>query len=134
EMSNGKVPQELENILPLKLSSIWQLVKQLDDAAPIEYIALQLDDSWLDTLLKHKYFENYGENYLSFASNGNKVDWYCLDELISTNQHYFSLIIRSVGFRYLDELLYNRIKDKGCLESWGIVPTGEPLNYSMVFI
>lgn len=131
EMSNGKVPQELENILPLKLSSIWQLVKQLDDAAPIEYIALQLDDSWLDTLLKHKYFENYGENYLSFASNGNKVDWHCLDELISTKKHYFSLIKRSGGFRYLDELLYNRIKDKGCLESWGIVPTGEPLNYSM---
>lgn len=130
EMSDGQLPQELENILPLKLSSIWQLVKQLDDAAPIEYIALQLDDGWLDTLLKHKYFEAYGENYLSFTSNGDKVNWHRLDELISTKKHYFSLIKRSGGFRYLDELLYNSINAKGCLESWGIVTPGEPLNYS----
>lgn len=60
EMASGNPPEELVNILPLQVSSIWQLVKQMDAAAPIDYIALQLDDSWLDTLLKHKYFEKYG--------------------------------------------------------------------------
>lgn len=131
EMEDGIKPEELDNILPLKLSSIWQLVKQLDDSAPIEYIALQLDDSWLDTLLKHKYFETYGGNYLSFVENGDNVDWHRLDELISSKKHYFSLIKRSGGFRHLDELLYNEIGNLGYLESWGVVSAVESPNYSV---
>lgn len=131
ELDTGEIPQELNNNLPLKLSSIWQLVKQLDEAAPIEYIALQLDDSWLDTLLKHKFFEKYGESYLSFASNGNNINWHRLDELISAKKHYLSLIKRSGGFRCLDELLYNRIKAQGCLATWGITSSSEAPNYSL---
>ena len=131
EMKNGQKPSDLDNILPLELSSIWQLVSQLDNAAPIEYIALQMDDSWLDTLLKHKYFETYGENYLSFASNSDKVIWHRLDELISAKKHYFSLIKRSGGFRYIDELLYNKIKELECLKLWGIVETSAEPNYSV---
>lgn len=130
EMESGTKPNELENILPLQISSIWQLINQLENAAPIEYIALQLDDSWLDTLLKHKYFDVYGENYLSFASNNDDINWHRLDELISTKKHYYSLIKRSGGFRNLDEPLYNKLKELGYLEDWNIVSQGESPNYT----
>lgn len=130
EQEKDQEPQNLEHILPLKLSSIWQLVRQLEEAAPIEYIALQLDDSWLDTLLKHKFFETYKNNYLSIKENAKFINWHRLDELISTKKHYFSLIKRSGEFRFLDELLYNSIKDKKCLKSWGIEGSDEGLNYA----
>lgn len=130
EMASGNSPEELVNILPLQVSSIWQLVKQMDAAAPIDYIALQLDDSWLDTLLKHKYFEKYGETYLSFATNGNDKNWHRLDELISAKKHYLSLIKRSGSFRSIDEALYNELKEKGMLERCGLLLNGEASNYS----
>lgn len=107
EMSDGNVPDSLENVLPLKVSSIWQLVAQMKGGSPIEYIAIQLDDSWLDTLLKHKYFDKYGENYLSMRENHSDTNWHRLDELISTKKHYHSLIKRSGGFRKFDEILYS---------------------------
>lgn len=109
EMECGERPEELENILPLRVSSIWQLVAQMDNSAPVEYVAIQLDDSWLDTLLKHKYFELYGQSYLSFSENGSDVMWHRLDELISAQKHYCSLIKRSGGFRQFDEYAYNEL-------------------------
>ena len=109
EMADGKKPEELTNVLPLKVSSIWQLVAQMEDTAPIEYIALQLDDSWLDTLLKHKYFETYGDRYLSFSKNGKDIMWHRLDELISGQKHYRSLIKHSGSFRQLDEYAYGNL-------------------------
>lgn len=105
-----KPPEELKDALPLQVSSIWQLAAQMRHATPVEYLALQLDDSWLDTLLKHKYFEKYKENYLSFAENGNDVIWHRLDELISVKKHYHSLIKRSGGFRQFDEYVYRQIQ------------------------
>ena len=106
EMRSSEPPEELENILPLRVSSIWQLVAQINTPTPIEYIALQLDDSWLDTLLKAKFFEAYGETYLSINTNGKDIKWHRLDELISSKKHYHSLIKRSGGFRRFDECLY----------------------------
>lgn len=102
-------PEELDDVLPLSISSIWQLVAQMNGPAPVEYIALQLDDSWLDTLLKYKYFEKYKDTYLSFAKNGDDVMWHRLDELISVKKHYRSLIKRSGMFRQFDEYVYNNL-------------------------
>lgn len=109
-------PQPLTTVLPLEVSSIWQLVAQMSGAAPVEYIALQLDDSWLDTLLKHKYFEAYSNTYLSFSKNGGDVMWHRLDELISTQKHYHSLIKRSGNFRRFDETVYNGLAEQGTSE------------------
>lgn len=130
EMESGVPPKLLENILPLCVSSIWQLVAQMDAAAPIDYIALQLDDSWLDTLLKHKYFEAYGDSYLSFVANGGDTIWHRLDELISSKKHYLSLIKRAGGFRTIDEPLYNSLMSQNYLEKCMLVSSGETLNYS----
>lgn len=120
EMAINKVPDELNDILPLHLSSIWKLLQQLEGPEPIEYIALQLDDSWFDTLLKCKFFKIYKGNYLSFSNYGNDVNWHQLDELISTKKHYVSLIKRSGDFRSFDELLYNKIKESGNLDLFGL--------------
>lgn len=112
EMENGKRPKELENVLPLKISSIWQIIAQMNEAAPIEYIALQLDDSWLDTVLNHKFFEEFNQNYMSFKENSQNVFWHRMDELISGQKHYYSLIKRSGRFRLFDMNLYDQIKLK----------------------
>lgn len=108
-----KRPNELKNALPLSVSAIWQLVAQLSGTTPVEYLALQLDDSWLDTLLKYKYFEKYKETYLSFAEHGNNITWHRLDELISVKKHYRSLIKRSGGFRQFDEYVYQQLIKSG---------------------
>lgn len=130
EMEDGKVPEQLVNVLPLRLSSIWQLVAQIDAAAPIEYLALQLDDSWLDTLLKHKYFEAYAGDYLSLAAHAEDIDWYRLDELISSKKHYHSLIKRSGGFRKFDECFYNCLAPCGQVKELGVLKDGKPQSYS----
>lgn len=127
-----KPPEELNDVLPLAISSIWQLVAQMNSSAPVEYIALQLDDSWLDTLLKYKYFERYKENYLSFSVNGNDVMWHRLDELISVKRHYRSLIKRSGRFRQFDEHVYNRLTQAGetdLCEFLGIKPGETHVSY-----
>ena len=102
-------PEALSDTLPLSVDAVWRLVDQMDNAAPVEYIALQMDDSWLDTLLKHKYFQQYKNNYLSFTQNGADIMWHRLDELISGKKHYHSLIKRSGGFRQFDEYVYEAL-------------------------
>lgn len=110
EMKDGKAPKELEDILPLQISSIWQLVEQMTGSASVDYFAIQLDDSWMDTLLKHKYFQKYGDSYLSFKENGNDVTWHQLDELISAQKHYCTLFKRPGGFRQFDILFYKTLR------------------------
>lgn len=110
EMRNApKKPEPLQNVLPLTVSSIWQLVELMSRSTPVEYIAIQLDDSWMDTLLKCKYFEKYGDSYLSFREHSKDILWHRLDELISVKKHYRSLIKRSGRFRQFDEYVYNRL-------------------------
>ncbi len=111
--STGKKPKQLRDVLPLQVSSIWQLIDQMKKAAPVEYLALQMDDSWLDTLLKHKFFEKYKGNYLSFAQNEKNVMWHRLDELISMKKHYCSLIKRSGRFGEFDGYLYIFLVENG---------------------
>ena len=114
EMESGEKPETIKNVLPLKVSSIWQLISQMNRSSPIEYVALQLDDSWLDTLLKHKYFDQYAESFLSRKKHANDPNWNRLDELISSKKHYYSLLKRSDDFRQFDELLYDVLKKNPC--------------------
>lgn len=130
EMESGKKPETIKKGLPLEVSSIWQLVKQMDDPTSIEYIALQLDDSWLDTLLKQKYFDAYGEDYLSFKRNGVNIMWHRMDELISSKKHYLSLIKRSDGFRQFDELLWNQLADEDRKRLFDFPPDKEVSEYT----
>lgn len=101
---------ELPDAIPLKVSSIWKLVSKLEDNNGwLEYQIIQLDDSWLDTLLKNSFFEKYKGEYLSMSKYGSDILWNQFDELISTTKHYHSLFKRSVDFRKFDKLLFNNI-------------------------
>ena len=83
--------------LPLKLSSIWCLVDYLSkNNRLIDYLIIQLDDSWMDTLLKVSFFEKYQENYRDENSNSNDYMWNMFDELISTKKHFYSYFKRNV--------------------------------------
>lgn len=108
ELENMETIENLPNVLPLEVSSIWKLVKELkNDTMWLEYQLIQMDDSWLDTLLKHKFFEIYQETYSSVKEHGTEIQWNQFDELISTRKHYCSLIKRSSDFQLLDEEFYN---------------------------
>ncbi|MCM1387933.1 MAG: hypothetical protein NC231_11430 [Bacillus sp. (in: Bacteria)] len=107
ELENMKSVDILPDVLPLEVSSIWKLVKEIkNDTKWLEYQLIQLDDSWLDTLLKHNFFKIYGQNYMSVHEHGNDVQWNQFDELISTTKRYCSLIKRSDDFRIIDEQYY----------------------------
>lgn len=112
ELEEMKEVETLPDVLPLQVSSIWKLVKEIkNDTKWLEYQLMQLDDSWLDTLLKHKFFEIYGQSYMSIHKHGKDVQWNQFDELISTTKRYFSLIKRSNDFRLIDEQFYEMFSD-----------------------
>ena len=107
ELSEMKEVDSLSYTLPLKVSSIWNLISKLNSKNDWpEYQIIQLDDSWLDTLLKHNFFAIYGTNYLSLRANGNDVLWNKFDELISSTKRYISFIKRSNDFREFDKLFF----------------------------
>lgn len=98
--------------LPLEVSSIWLLLKELGFSSnAVEYSVIQLDDSWMDTLLKSKFFQKYGSKYHSLSTYGNDSNWNSFDELISTERHYCSLYKRLNEFRSFDERLYGKMLD-----------------------
>ena len=97
--------------LPLNISSIWLLISKLSSRNDWpEYQIIQLDDSWLDTLLKHNFFEKYGIDYLSLRSHGNDILWNKFDELISGTKHYHSLLKRTSDFGKFDKLFFLEMK------------------------
>lgn len=132
EMESGVLPAELKDVLPLQVSSIWQLISQMDDSSPIDYVALQLDDSWLDTLLKHKYFDKYSNSFFSISSHAEDPNWHRLDELISTQKHYYSLLKRSDSFRRFDDLLYKILSEKTPDSISSCIDFSEKTEYSKI--
>ncbi len=107
ELKEMKTVKKLPDVLPLEVSSIWKLVQEIkNDNTWMEYQLIQLDDSWLDTLLKHKFFEIYGDSYMSIQKHGSDIQWNQFDELISTTKHYHSLIKRASDFQLIDQECY----------------------------
>lgn len=94
---------DLTKAIPLKLYSIWSVVEELRaNSDRIDYPVIQIDDGWMDTLLKNAFFEKYGAKYRSIAELGNDPEWNMFDELISASKHYLPLYKRSVDFREFD--------------------------------
>lgn len=111
-----KVNDDDLKVLPMEVSSIWKLASGIKNGTTwLEYQLIQMDDSWLDTLLKNKFFEIYKNDYSSVKINGTDPQWNQFDELISTREHYFSLIKRSGDFQFIDEAFFNEfIKKDWC--------------------
>lgn len=107
------IKEDLDPVLPMKVSSIWKLVNEIKtQTTQMEYQLIQLDDSWLDTLLKHKFFELYPYGYLYSSQCLNDIQWHQLCELISAKKYYVSLIKRSNDFRHIDKIFFDKFKDK----------------------
>lgn len=108
QMKPEDVKDILPDTLPLEISSIWKLIREVkDNQTWLEYQLLQLDDGWLDTLLKHKFFAKYSSNYLSVKKHASDILWNQFDELISTTKRYHSLIKRSFDFDEIDKVFYS---------------------------
>lgn len=113
ELGQMEETDNLPDTLPLAVSSIWKLISRLNsNNSWVEYQIIQLDDSWLDTLLKHKFFFKYGATYMSLRKNGNDVLWNKFDELISTTKRYISLFKRANDFREFDKVFFAQLKEE----------------------
>ena len=104
-----QIPELTPGSLPLRVSSIWKLISLLKSNTPPEYYLIQFDDSWLDTLLKKKYFDIYQSEFMWTPQHAKDSTWNRIDELISTQKHYFSIFKRAEEFKRFDELFYEKI-------------------------
>ena len=101
-----------QGVLPLKIFSVWKLIGLLKGNDPPEYLLAQFDDSWLDTLLKRRFFERYKDQFMwSQEHHANDAKWSRYDELISLQKHYYSVFKRSEDFRKFDSLLFKKVKN-----------------------
>lgn len=110
ELASDKEIKELgQGSLPLRIFSIWQLISLLRDDQPPEYLLIQFDDSWLDTLLKRRFFERYQGDFMWSGERADDPVWYQYDELISSQKHYYSAFKRMEDFRLADKLLFEKV-------------------------
>lgn len=114
ELKNDLVDPKTEiqnttvGILPFEISSVWDAIASIQSAGAVDIMISQLDDEWLNTLLKYKYFQKYGTDYSARSLNCNDKEWNRLDELISGQKHYRSLFKRSGGFHRFDNAFYTK--------------------------
>lgn len=120
-----KIPDLTPGSLPLKISSIWKLISLLKTNVPPEYSLIQFDDSWLDTLLKKKYFDIYKENFMWNEKHAQDPLWNQMDELISAQKHYFSVFKRREEFKQFDEVLFEKFCSEKNFEKWPSIVVDE---------
>lgn len=98
--------------LPLEISSIWVLVQKLQNRRTfIDYLVIQLDDSWMDTLLKNAFFQTYGTNFRNMEVQGSNPEWSRFDELISSTKRYYSCFKRLPDFREFDQKFCMKLEE-----------------------
>lgn len=131
-----KKTKEKDWILPFEISSIWNVIKATGENGAVEIACSQLDDEWLNTLLRRVYFDKYGESYQSRMDHCNDVEWNILDELITGQKHYWSLFKRNGGFSRFDEDFYKACKSIKLDEIIGLdkIEKGDTEYYFSVFI
>ena len=102
----GEIPKiKIGESLPLRLYSIWRLIEKLKNKDKlIDYLVIQLDDSWMDTLLKVSFFDKYKNSFRDHSIHKADPLWNMFDELISTKKHYYSYFKRNTDFINFDTL------------------------------
>lgn len=112
------LPKEESGALPLQFASIWQLAPDIAKPISTGHLVLQLDDSWLDTVLNRAYFTRFGKKDKTrrsgrgskrLADPHNDPIWNMFDELVTSTKRYHSLIKRADGFRSFDEEFYRHL-------------------------
>ncbi len=95
EKTNGGIPSDI--------SYLWQMMEAVQRPGAVDIQISQVDDEWLNSLLRHEFFETYGGNYEARRKYHNNPDWNRLDELITGQKHYHSLFKRTGGFKRFDK-------------------------------
>lgn len=94
---------ETSRALPPLFSSIWMLIEELQRGRTlIDYLVIQMDDSWMDVVLKNAFFNKYQDSFRDMRKNGLKPEWNRFDELISATKRYSSCFKRLADFREFD--------------------------------
>lgn len=99
--------RDCNGILPFDISSLWKTIEEIQSCGAVDISVSQLDDEWINTLLRYQYFQKYGNTYNARSKNRNERQWNRLDELITGQRHYRSLFKRSGGFKRFDEAFKN---------------------------
>lgn len=110
---------KLENRLPNDISGIWLAMEKASGDGNVDKLFPQLDDEWLNTLIRTYFFDRYGNYYKDEYKNHNKIEWNRMDELVTGRKHYSPLFKRRGGFARFDEafkkVVYNSgIQDELC--------------------
>lgn len=96
-MDQGAVLTEKGRALPMDISGLWRAVANGDRDADKVYFddLVQWDDAWMLTVLRRHYYEEYhnGQDELKFQ----------LEELLSNQKRYSSLVKRTNDFRQIDQ-------------------------------
>lgn len=94
--------KETHGILPYDIAYLWLTVDAVQKSGAVDILISQVDDEWLNSLLRHKFFQIYGGSYKARSTYHNDPSWNRLDELITGQKHYHSLFKRNGGFKRFD--------------------------------
>lgn len=103
QKTRDKLKQQPAGILPFEISYLWKVIENIQAPGSVDIMFSQIDDEWLNNLLKYEFFETYGSSYDARKDNCNNPTWNRLDELITGQKHYHSLFKRTGGFERFDE-------------------------------
>lgn len=90
--------------IPYSIDGFWHifnLTKKQKSLEALQYEVIQLDDSWLDTILR-RYFLTLFPKPFSYSENADNVLWNRLNELISAKKYYLSVFKRIDDFEDFD--------------------------------
>lgn len=114
-LQGEKVTAVVGNRLPLDISAIWTAMGIASGNANVDILFSQLDDEWLNTLIRQKFFEQFGTTYKDHYIKHNDIKWNIMDELITGRKHYCPLFKRRGGFARFDDefkqVLTERLKE-----------------------
>lgn len=85
---------ENANILPYDISGIWEAIKNQPSEFEFSNSIIQWDDSWLITVLKKHYFEDFYDNESILSAK--------LRELLTNEKSYYSVIKTKEDFGIID--------------------------------
>lgn len=91
------------NSIPSDISYLWQTIEAVYQSGAVDIQISQVDDEWLNSLLRHEFFKTFGDDYEARKIYHNDPSWNRLDELITGKRHYRSLFKRSGGFKRFDK-------------------------------
>ncbi|WP_333638507.1 hypothetical protein [Tissierella praeacuta] len=98
--------EKITNVLPNDISGLWKAIEFAASNSEFFDNLSQWDDNWITTILKKEFFEKY--------YNGDDPVKFKLEEFLSNNKHYYSLIKSKTDFDILEsklEIAYDEIID-----------------------